>query len=188
MSLRKKTGKKPGGQTGHTGATLKQVDNPDHVQEHRPDACPHCQADLQQAETLTYTARQVFEMPEPKVQVTEHRALEVVCSCKVQADFPQGVSSPSALIVQRLTGALFNSSTPHNAMKVAYQGLEIFEEQANQALSQEAILHVDETSSRVAGTRYWFQHPSLRVGTRCSKTLPYLFCHKIEAKKPPMTC
>jgi transposase len=198
MSLRGKSGKKPGGQKGHPGATLKQVDNPDHVQEHRPDACPHCQAQLQEAETFTYTARQVFEMPEPKVQVTEHRALKVVCPCcqaKVQAEFPQGVNQPvqygprilgfgvylhadhliplfrSALIVQRLTGALFNSSTLHNAMKVAYQGLEVFEEQAQQALSQAAILHVDETSSRVAGTRYWFH-------VRCTSHLTYLFCHK----------
>jgi transposase len=197
MSLRGKSGKKPGGQKGHPGATLKQVDNPDHVREHRPDTCPHCQAELNEAETLTYTARQVFEMPEPKVQVTEHRALKVICPCcqaKVQADFPSGVNQPvqygprilgfgvylhadhliplfrSALIVQRLTGALFNSSTLHNAMKVAYQGLEVFEEQVQQALSQEAILHVDETSSRVAGTRYWFH-------VRCTSHLTYLFCH-----------
>jgi transposase len=197
MSLRGKSGKKPGGQKGHPGATLKQVDNPDHIQEHRPDACPHCRAELQEAETLTYMARQVFEMPEPKVQVTEHRALKVVCPCcqaKVQAHFPSGVNQPvqygprilgfgvylhadhliplfrSALIVQRLTGALFNSSTLHTAMKVAYQGLEVFEEQAQQALSQEAILHVDETSSRVAGTRYWFH-------VRCTSHLTYLFCH-----------
>jgi transposase len=97
MSLRGKSGKKPGGQKGHPGATLKQVDNPDQIQEHRPDDCPHCQAKLQEAETLTYTARQVFEMPEPKVQVTEHRALKVVCPCcqaKVQADFPSGVNQP----------------------------------------------------------------------------------------------
>ena len=66
MSLRKNSGKKPGGQTGHPGATLKQVDNPDQIQEHRPDCCPHCQTELQEAQTLTYTARQVFEMPEPK--------------------------------------------------------------------------------------------------------------------------
>ena len=198
LSLRKKTGNKPGGQKGHPGATLKQVDNPDEVQEYRPDTCPHCQADLQEAEALTYTARQVFEMPEPKVQVTEHRALKVVCPCcqaKVQADFPQGVNQPvqygprilgfgvylhadhliplvrSALIVQRLTGAPFCSGTLNSAMKVAFQGLEVFEEQVQQTLSQEPLLHVDETSSRVAGERYWFH-------VRCTSHLTYLFCHK----------
>lgn len=197
MSLRKNTGKKPGGQKGHPGATLKQVDNPDEVQEHRPDTCPHCQADLKEAEALTYTARQVFEMPEPKVQVTEHRALKVVCPCcqaKVQADFPSGVNQPvqygprilgfgvylhadhliplvrSALIVQRLTGAPFCSGTLHHAMTVAYQGLEVFEEQVKQTLSQESLVHVDETSSRVAGGRYWFH-------VRCTSHLTYLFCH-----------
>ena len=197
-SLRKKSGKKPGGQSGHPGATLKQVDNPDHVQEHRPDACPHCQATLQDAEALDYTARQVFEMPEPKIQVTEHRALKVACPCcgaKVQAQFPQGVTQPvqygprilgfgtylhadhliplvrSALIVQRLTGAPFCSGTLNSAMKLAYQRLSGFEEQVKQALSQASNLHADETSSRVAGGRHWFH-------VRCTSHLTYLFCHK----------
>lgn len=197
MSLRTRSGKKPGGQPGHSGTTLKQVDNPDQIQEHRPEVCPNCQAELQEAETLTYTRRQVFEMPEPKVQVTEHRALKVVCPCcqaKVQADFPQAVTQPvqygprilgfgvylhadhlipllrSALIVQRLTGALFNSSTLHSAMKLAYEKLQPFETEAKQKLSQEAVLHVDETSSRVAGDRYWFH-------VRCTSHLTYLFCH-----------
>ena len=197
MSLRKKTGKKPGGQRGHLGATLKQVDNPDEVILHRPEVCPDCQATLHEAEALTYTVRQVFEMPEPKVQVSEHRALKVTCPCcgaKVQAPFPQGVNQPvqygprilgfgaylhadhliplvrSALIVQRLTGAPFCSGTLHSAMKLAYQRLSGFEEQVKQALSQAKNLHVDETSTRVAQSRYWFH-------VRCTSHLTYLFCH-----------
>ena len=130
--------------------------------------------------------------------ITEHRALKVACPCcgaKVQAEFPQGVNQPvqygprilgfgaylhadhliplfrSALIVQRLTGALFNSGTLHSAMKLAFERLSGFEEQAKQSLSQAENLHADETSTRVAESRYWFQHPSLRVGTRLYQPL-----------------
>ena len=36
-SLREKSDHKPGGQPGHAGTTLKQVDNPDQIVEHIPN-------------------------------------------------------------------------------------------------------------------------------------------------------
>ena len=41
-SLRERSGKPPGGQKGHKGETLRQVDAPGHTVEHYPDACPAC--------------------------------------------------------------------------------------------------------------------------------------------------
>src|SRR4029077_14978889 len=38
-SLRKKSGKKPGGQLGHRGETLRLAMTPDHVVEQRPAVC-----------------------------------------------------------------------------------------------------------------------------------------------------
>src|SRR6056297_2315384 len=46
-SLRRKSGRKPGGQKGRRGDTLEQVADPDHVVEHRlgeKDHCPKCGA------------------------------------------------------------------------------------------------------------------------------------------------
>ena len=48
-SLRKKSGRKPGGQKGHRGETLQRAENPDEVVEHRLDneaVCPKCGAAL----------------------------------------------------------------------------------------------------------------------------------------------
>src|SRR5262249_43248441 len=48
-SLRQQSGKKPGGQLGHRGETLRLVARPDAVVEHRPSECLHCQTPLADA-------------------------------------------------------------------------------------------------------------------------------------------
>src|SRR5258706_13355071 len=45
-SLRQRSGKKPGGQLGHRGETLRLVARPDEVVEHRPAHCAQCHAPL----------------------------------------------------------------------------------------------------------------------------------------------
>ncbi len=45
-SLRKKTGRRPGGQEGHEGATLARVAKPDREVRHEPRSCGRCGAGL----------------------------------------------------------------------------------------------------------------------------------------------
>jgi transposase len=45
-SLRKRSGRKPGGQDGHKGTTLAQVARPDREVRHEPDCCGRCGAGL----------------------------------------------------------------------------------------------------------------------------------------------
>ena len=45
-SLRKKTGRKPGGQDGHKGTTLAQAARPDREIRHEPGCCGRCGAGL----------------------------------------------------------------------------------------------------------------------------------------------
>ena len=77
-SLRRRSGKKPGGQIGHHGQTLRLVATPDGVVEHRPAICSGCQTPLpEEAPVVVWERRQVHELPPVRLQVTEHQALHV---------------------------------------------------------------------------------------------------------------
>ena len=62
QSLRKKNGKKQGGQPGHPGTTLSQIDVPDLVIEHLPRTCRQCQTSLTKCHSVTYSRRQVAQI------------------------------------------------------------------------------------------------------------------------------
>lgn len=97
QNLREKSGKSSGGQVGHQGDTLKQVAQPDKVIAHVMTRCPRCAADLAQGAVIGMRKRQVFDIPEPRVQVTEHQAQIKHChGCDTQvvASFPHDVAAP----------------------------------------------------------------------------------------------
>ena len=93
-SLRKPSGKKPGGQPGHKGSTLEQVENPDEIIEHIIDKCIECGTSLEDVPVERYIIRQVIDLPDIKVKVTEHRAEVKKCTCGHinKAKFPEGIS------------------------------------------------------------------------------------------------
>ena len=102
-SLRERFGRKPGGQKGHKGETLRQAANPDEIIDHFPHACSGCggvltPANVTQALAFDHAARQVHDLPDPQpLFVTEHRAHVCRCErCGVQtrASFPEGVNAP----------------------------------------------------------------------------------------------
>ena len=97
-SLRDRSGKKPGGQKGHKGETLRQVAEPDVVVNHYPSACSGCGAGLDQDTSVGHSARQVFDLPDPRpLVVTEHRAHDCRCAdcgAQTRAPFPEGVNAP----------------------------------------------------------------------------------------------
>src|SRR6266516_4458887 len=73
-SLRKKSGKKPGGQEGHPGKTLLFSPCPDEVIVHPVDRCEQCQADLTQVPPLLVERRQVVDVPPARMFVREHHS------------------------------------------------------------------------------------------------------------------
>ena len=96
-SLRKSSGKKPGGQTGHPGSTLLLSPTPDQVLVHVVDWCQHCQRDLREVESLTIERRQVLDLPPKRVVVIEHQAQQKWCPACHEisiAAFPDEVRAP----------------------------------------------------------------------------------------------
>jgi transposase len=80
-SLRRPSGRKPGGQPGHEGGHLARVQVPDEIVDHCPSVCAGCQRDLRRGEDLGHLSRQVFDLPEIRVRVCEHRVLRRRCVC-----------------------------------------------------------------------------------------------------------
>ena len=94
-SLRKRTGRRPGGQPGREGATLEMVADPGVVEEVRPDSCGGCGRHLgKRLPSLGAERRQVFDLPPLALEVTEYRLHEVECpGCRLvtKAQAPVGV-------------------------------------------------------------------------------------------------
>lgn len=190
-SLRKPSEKKSGGQVGHKGNTLARVKNPDRVIVHPLDSCP-CGADLSKTPAQDYESRQVFDLPKPKLDVTEHRC-EIKecpdCGEKITASFPQEVAAPvqygssfRSLLVYLKDGQLLpldrisqlcadifgvevNPATIEAARKDCYATLEPFEEELKEVLVRCDLLHSDESGLRAEGKLRWIHVVSNRFFT-----------------------
>ena len=182
-SLRTKSGKKPGGQLGHRGETLRLVAAPDAVVEHRPSHCPQCQTPLADAEVVLRERRQVHELPPGvRLQITEHQALHVRCptlragQCRrvsrrgaepgavwrtgAGAGGLSGGAAASALgRVQQLLSDLWRLRLGRGTLvrwiQQAARVLEPVERHIKAALTQRAGAAHDETGVRRAGALAW---------------------------------
>src|SRR3954467_13218898 len=196
-SLRGRSGRKPGGQPGRQGRTLRQVERPDEVVVHEPGACAGCGSMLPaDGPPARVIRRQVFDIPTIAVRVVEHRLVSrrCVCGALTCAAGPAGVTAPVAygphaaaiavylclgqhLPVARTAGLLAELfGTPMSVGTVAAwtaraaAGLEPFTAAARTALSESELVHVDETGLRVAGRLHWLHVAS-------SPRFTVLVCH-----------
>jgi hypothetical protein len=91
-SLRRATGKKPGGQLGHRGETLRLVSTPETVVEHRPTVCAGCQAPpVAGAAEVLWERRQVDELPPLQLVIRDHQVLHLrwpACQAVTAGVFP----------------------------------------------------------------------------------------------------
>lgn len=177
-SLRKPSGKKPGGQPGHRGHQVHLVERPDAVVVHRPQRCAGCQQALPDDAPGWIERRQVHELPAVRLQVTEHQICHVRCPrCGVttEAAAPAGVSAPrqygprlravATYLVQQqfipyartrdvladVFGAALSVGTLVNLVRQGAQHLQTVADEIKGALRQAPVLHHDETGLRVAG-------------------------------------
>ena len=96
-SLRSKSGRPTGGQPGHPGRSLRRVEKPDRTVRHAVGRCADCGRPLGDQAPDHVERRQVFDLPEPKLEVTEHQAEIKTCQCGCvnHAAFPTEAAAPA---------------------------------------------------------------------------------------------
>jgi transposase len=195
---------KPGGQENHQGNTLKMVDHPDHlvVCHPEPRVCS-CGHDLPREPFSIIARRQVFDLPEPRLKVTEYQVVQVLCphcgqlhrgmfppQIKAQAQYGPGVKALVTLLnteyklpferVQTLSEDLFgypiNEGTILAANETCYNQLAQTEFLIRGKIIASPTAHSDESGIRCNGKLHW-----LHVASTCLFT--YLFVHQKRGKQ-----
>jgi transposase len=202
QSLRKKSGRKPGGQLGHPGHTLQPSHRPAHIQIHPCLECP-CGQDLSPHPALDYQSRQVLDLPSLQLECTEHRAEIKECPCCHQtatAPFPPGVNAPvqygknfRALLaylydaqqgasrrIREMCAEMFgypvSEATLQSARQEQHAALEPFENRVREILSKEPVLHADETSVPINQVTHWLH-------VLCTPLLTFFAIHLHRGKE-----
>jgi len=95
-SLKKGSVKKAGGQPGHKGSSMKMAPKPDFTELHHPLYCNCCGNDLSGVEPELSGKRQVVDIPDITLTVTEHQVYKKTCSCGrvSKGAYPNGVDGP----------------------------------------------------------------------------------------------
>jgi transposase len=180
--LRKGAKRPKGKQPGAPGSTLRAIPNPDDTLTYRPPRCRGCGGGLGGAVVVGVVARQVFDIPVPKVVVVEHRAerRRCGCGCETTAEFPAEATAPACygpkvkayaiyLMVRQhipqercaealaeLFGLDVSVGTLNNWLSEAARALGGFLAAVAAALGRARVMHADETSVRHAKGKVWF--------------------------------
>jgi transposase len=173
--------RKPGKQPGAPSEHLARVADPNEVVLHAPTECHSCGGDLSHAEVLSEEVRQVFDVPEPEVRVTEHRVRKLRCSCGAACEvpFPPEATAPACYGPRVRAFALYLMARQHLPFERAAEAMadlfnvecstgfldsvydqgaarlgEFIAEVRRQLCSAE-VVHFDETGLRVRTSPYW---------------------------------
>lgn len=187
-SRRGRSGRKPGGQSGHPGRTLEQVEAPDEVRRHEPAACGGCGGDLAGAAQTGVVRRQVFDIPQAPVRVVEHQLIGRRCGCGVTTcgRAPDGVDAPvqygariTAILIYLYVGQFLSKQRTAQALGELF-GVPIsagtvaaassraarditdsgFLDRVRDLVVASPVAHFDETGFRVAGRLHWVHSAS----------------------------
>jgi transposase len=192
-SLREPSGKKTGGQKGHSGETLRRSETPDATIDYFPASCAKCGAALTVAMATDHIARQVFDLPEPRpLIVTEHRAYGCCCAAcgtQTRAAFPESVVAPvqygkriAALVLYLLHYQLLPEKRLSEAMAHLFgvklvtatigrisqdcaKRFQSFADAVRDHVAAAPVKHMDETGFRIGGKTQWLHIASTALLT-----------------------
>jgi transposase len=183
LSAKPPTGRKPGGQPGHSGHNRPRLE-PNEIVLHVPAQCEHCHTPLPQAPSPNDPLpnwHQVAELPEVLVHVTEHQTHGRTClACghvtwgKIPAEvlahgfgpkltatvaFLSGRCHSSKRIIeemlQTLLGVPMSLGSVSKAEQETAAALEQPYAQAQEAVRQAAVKNADETGWALGGKLCW---------------------------------
>jgi len=190
-----------GGLKGHKGSNLKQISNPGQTVKCYPGSCS-CGHEFTKGELTLAEKRQVFDLPQPKLEVTEyqlHKANCPVCGKVNKGLVPESINAPVQygngaksfavmlnvhykmpykkiqLLFEDLFGCPINESTIYTAAKKCYHALEDSEQIIRTRVASSPVAHADETGVRVEGRLQWLH-------TASSFLYTYLFMHGNRGK------
>ena len=199
-SLRKKSGKKPGGQESHPGQTLLFSPCPDEVMVHAVERCEQCQADLRQVPASIVERRQVVDVPPARLLVREHHSEQKQCpQCQqvTVAAFPAEVRAPvqygpmiaamavylvqqqrlplahACEVMEDLLAVSLSEGTLFDLIARCARNLADVEQHIKEALISSSVIHQDETGLDVEGHCLWMH-------VTCTPTLTHLPCMSAE--------
>jgi transposase len=183
-----------GGQPGHPGKTLRQVAEPDHVEQHGP--APQCDACGLMLQAEVVQVRQVFDLPAKRHEVTEHQLMQAQCQCgKVHRGvFPADVVAPvqygprvlaaaaylnqhqmlpqqrSAELLGEMCGLPMSAATVQMATQRVQGQITPVVQAIRQALLGVPVLNADESGLRVMKLLQWLH-------VACTDTLVWMARH-----------
>lgn len=176
--------KQAGGQEGHKGNTLTLSDNPTETIRYEREQCRGCGLQLSEVAGEVVQRRQVIDIPEPKVIITEHQAVSKACPCcgvvnqeplpselKGQVQYGAKLRALVTYLMvyqllpyqrtQELLSTLYrltiSTGTLHRMLQDGHELLGEAESQIQASITQSDVIHVDETGHRV-GTKTWWLH------------------------------
>jgi transposase len=158
------------------------VAEPDHVVEVKPQVCEACQTDLAEASGQLADVNQITELPEAKAEVVEVRQYEVQCPCCRKK---QTAEPPAGLEMERTFGARLEATVVYyrqeqhmsyvrtqsallnlHGVEISQGGIDQIMQRGGKSaleqaaplqaeIQQSAVVHCDETGSRVDGQNWW---------------------------------
>ncbi len=191
-SLRKKSNLKSGGQVGHKGHTLSQIENPDEIINIEIEECPNCKTNLKNIEAHSSSKRQEFDIDPSHLKVTEYRSHTKKCpKCKkkLRGQFPEKIRGRVQYgpLIQALSSYLNNeqllplkrtsdqfrqnyasslcAATVFNLNKKLNSLLEPYLSEIKEYLEKSEIKHLDETGFRMSGKTSWLHSMSNKKAT-----------------------
>ncbi|MFZ4783632.1 MAG: IS66 family transposase [Armatimonadaceae bacterium] len=190
-----------GGQRDHKGNTLRKIDDVDHRVRLTTPVCT-CGLPLDPESGVVVQTCQVFDLPQPKLEVTEYQVMQQICPCgrihcgklppgiTATVQYGDGVRALTVLLnnscqlsFQKIStlfedvfGYDLNESTAISNNELAYERLETTEDQIKEALIKGEVTHFDESGIKVGVKLKWLH-------VACSTMFTYLFVSEKRGSK-----